>query len=187
MGADAPEGVVTGGTISGGSIWNNTVLTKGYTIVTPSGNIESYGIMSDVLAQQPPAGTPFTYTLASVATGTVSYTIPLNAWTTEAIRITNLTGTTLADAHLNSPLTVNWTLPKTFPVAKVMLGANINAGNYQCKTANGDMDLGCTVTSGTITIPSTCHGIPASNVDVNVSVWGVNGEEEWVIYSFISN
>ena len=183
-GVDVPQGTVMGGVITGGGIWTNTALTQGYTIVEPSGNMDTFEINTGTLSQLPPAGTPFTFSLATASTGTVSYTVKTNAWTTEAISITNLTGTALAAANLGSSLTVNWTLPTTFTIARVRLGANVNAGGYQCKTTDSDTNRGITATTGTITMPATCNGLAASDVDVQVEVRGVNGERTSVIYGF---
>jgi hypothetical protein len=184
-----PQGTVSGVTISGGGIWTSATLTQSGIVSDPSGTLDHYYINSGpLLSNLPPAGSPFTVTLALASGGSVSYTLPINSWTDEAISITSPTGSTLADANLGSSLLVNWTLPTTFPIARVKLsvltftGDQNNPATIQCDT-DGPI-LGITATSATVTVPTTCSGLPVLQVNLNLSVDGVNGEREEVIYQF---
>lgn len=186
---EPPQNTVSGVTVSGGSIWTGATLTQSGIVSDPSGTLDHYFINSGPLSSLPAAGTPFTVTLTKASGGgTVSYTLPINSWTNEAISITNPTASALADAHLGSPLTVNWTLPKTFPISRVKLSASTYTGDQtlsqtiQCDT-KGPL-LGITATTATITIPTTCSGMPVLQVNLNLGVEGVNGEREQVIYQF---
>jgi len=135
----------------------------------------------------PPAGTPFTLTLALSGGGTVSYTQPLNAFTTELIQITSPTGSSLASANLGGTLNVNWTLPTTYAVQRVRLSAFFFTGNpssnttHRCESEAGI--LGVTATSGSLQMLATCEGRPVTSVNLNVSVDGPNGERSQVIYT----
>ncbi len=134
----------------------------------------------------PAAGTPFTLTLTKASGGTLSYVIPLNAFTTELIQITNLTDVTVAGgARLGSALTVTWTLPTTYAVQRVKLGAVlVTPLRHQCFIDAVGV-IGPTTTTGTINMPLACPGFPGESivqVNINVSTDGVNGERSQAIY-----
>jgi hypothetical protein len=147
---------------------------------------DNYFINSGPLATLLPAGTPITLTLSPGTGQPVSYTLETNAFTTEAISITNLTGSALANARLGETLDVEWTLPHTYPIASIGLhaltftGASSDPSALQCEV-NGTV-AGLDATSGTLTIPTTCAGQPVLSVNINLSVDGVNGERNQVIY-----
>jgi hypothetical protein len=144
---------------------------------------------TDVLADLVPAGTDLTITMTPTGGSPVDYHVKTNAFTTEAISITNLTGSALADATLGSPLHVEWTLPKTFAVAEVKLEGFVDTDpgqgdDKQCKVENPPI-LSVTSTSGDITLPAgTCQGLTPVGASLNLEVIGVNGERELVIYMF---
>ncbi len=178
--------------ISGGGIFNNTSVPKSTTTdvetvdATPTSSltIEKDAFFAQVdLAEFPAAGTVFTITVTPVSGSPVSFTVTTTGTTTEPISITSPTGHTLADATLGQPLTVNWTLPKTFPVDSVGFGGHVStAGNaFQCQV---DVTVASTATSGQITFPSTCNGEPATEATINVSTNGPNGERNMIIYNF---
>lgn len=135
----------------------------------------------------PAAGMPFTLTLALSGGGTVSYTQPLNAFTTELIEITSPTGSGLANANLGGTLNVNWTLPTTYAVQRVRLNAFFFTGNptsnntRRCESEAGV--LGVAATSGRLQMLATCEGRPVTWVNLSVSVDGANGERSQVIYT----
>jgi Big-like domain-containing protein len=191
------QGTVSGVTISGGGIWTDAPLQPGSTSVeevepTP-GTVQqilrdTYFGNSGALSELVPAGTPFTFVLTPPSGPPVTYTLKTNAFTTEAISITNPTGSTLADANLGQSLDVTWTLPSTYPIAHVQLTALTFTGDsndpqtLQCEV-DGPI-LTTSATSGTISIPPTCSGQPVASVNLNLSVDGVNGERNQVIYGF---
>lgn len=185
----APEGTVTGATVSGGGVWTNDALTQGPVEINPEGNRDEFDIYKPLLVSQLiPAGTSFTVAVTLSSGPTATYTEISNAFTTEAIMITNLTGTTIADATLGSPLTVNWTLPKTFAIAQVRIesvaytGPGNDPSTFKCGT-NGPV-LGIAATTAQVTFPATCNGDPVLLAMVNVQVIGVNGEHEITEYQF---
>ncbi|HTN44668.1 MAG TPA: carboxypeptidase-like regulatory domain-containing protein [Nitrospiria bacterium] len=145
-----------------------------------------------VLTQIPPLGTSTAFTLTTTAAGPLLfYNDTLDATTTEPIQITNLGGHTLDDAHLDNLLTVEWTLPISFPIGHVELTGLVTADGSSCKVYS--QVLGASATSGTITLPATCGGYPvvsngtSSGPDpavIQVTVWGVNDEQTQVQYHF---
>ena len=88
----------------------------------------------------------------------------------------------MTDAHLGTPLTLDWTLPKTFAIAQVKLGsvAYTGASEYPSTIKCDDMGevvvLGITSTTGQITIPATCGGLPTAEAEIYLQVYGINGE-----------
>jgi len=182
---EPPLGAVTGVTVSGGGIWSSTALTKGPVISDPAGNRDHFYLASSPLASPPAAGTPFTVALAT-AGGPVAYTLPLNAWTSERIAFTNLSGFSLSTARLGSPLTVSWTLPKTFPIANMdftvmtFTGPQSSPDTMSCFESGPR--LAANATSTTVTIPATCAGRPVVQLNLNLGVNGANGERSHAIY-----
>ncbi len=189
-----PEGSVISAQANGGS--TISTLTKSSTVfldaLYPTVN-SPVSVPKDVFgASLPvsPIGTPYAFTLTT-STGEVSYTDVLQATTTESIQITNLSGHTLNDAELGQPLAVNWTLPASFPIGRVDLVGQVTAGGTACSTYA--QFSGPSATSGTITLPATCGGVPVVSgvtpdgsdpVILKVMVRGVNGEETLVEYHF---
>lgn len=142
---------------------------------------------NDLAPPLPAAGTLFDFTLNNVGGGSVKYTIPLNAFTTELIQVTSPTASTLVDANLDNELKVVWTLPTTYAVASVQLigltftGSSSDPNSFQCTT---DKDLGKTSTTGTLVLPSLCNGLPVKEASINVNINGIHGERSTVIYGF---
>ncbi len=145
------------------------------------------------LSEFPSAGTAYTFNVTPSSGAPRDYIETVQGNTTETISITGgLAGHSLADAKLGQQLTVNWTLPKTFPIAEVNLRGFVVAGSNGCDI-DGDTRLPPTATSGTITLPTTCGGgnvvstgnstgpVPAS---INVEVVGTNGETTTVWFPF---
>lgn len=179
---------VTGGTLSGGILSGATLTTTSTTFDAPNNlflNHYFYNTGALQTNQLPAVGTLFTLTLATPS-GPVDYTLSTNAWTTEAISITAPTSGSMTDIPFNTPITVTWTLPKTFAITRVKLSAESFTGanntGIDCNT-NGPV-LGITATTGAITIPATCGGQPVLDVNLNVDIEGVNGERETIIGQF---
>ncbi|HXD41431.1 MAG TPA: hypothetical protein VN649_12750 [Ramlibacter sp.] len=134
----------------------------------------------------PAAGTPFNVTMTRPASAPVSLTIPLNAFTTEGVPITSPTGSKLADAHLGGTLDVSWRLPSTYAVAHVSLSALVFTGSqsstttFQCESP--EVVLGAAATSGTLSVPAICNGLPVVNVNINLGITGINGERSQTIH-----
>jgi hypothetical protein len=175
---------VQSGTVSGGGVLDSAPLQQ----------VDSEWILDKFVAERPlsapvVAGTPFTFNLTLSDNGTtssVAYESRPTSFTSEAISITNLTGTTLADAQLGTPKNVQWTLPRTYAIQNVKL-MTITSAQYSTYTdlceESGPL-LSATATSGTLTIPATCGNGSTATADVYVIVEGVNGERSVAIYSF---
>lgn len=181
---------------NGVGVFTNTALTKQsqteintYTPdpAAPGTTVEIdrdvYYVESGVLASLVPAGTPINITMTPTGGGADQhFTVDTNAFTTEAISITNLTGSALTDAALDGTLHVVWTLPKTFAIAEVKLSATVETTNFECQVDGPSLSI--TDTSGDISLPSMCNGESVTTVNLNLKVVGVNGEQDFVIYQF---
>jgi hypothetical protein len=110
-------------------------------------------------------------------------------YTTETVNFTNLTSHALSAANLGQPLTLNWTLPVTFPINSVQVYGSVevaSGSNYVSCTIEASGTLSVTTTSTTLTLPTTCNGssvvtIPQTGsqpypVQLNVVIQGTHGE-----------
>jgi hypothetical protein len=180
-----PQGVATAVSVAGASA--NSALTKqSQAVIDDSGLLLDHyfyntGPLSGTL---PAAGSLYTVTISLAAGGTAAYPTPLNAFTTELISITNLTGTTVASAHLGGTLAVNWGLPVTYAVSRVKLSAIIESASFQCEVSTTPSVLANTATSGSLAMPTTCGGEPITQVNINLSTEGPNGERSQTIYFY---
>jgi hypothetical protein len=189
QGAPPSYDYVDSGTISGGGFWNARALemADGEEGFFPF--VASSGPLSVPIA----AGTPFTFDLMVYTDGVkvpVSYELRTKAFTSEAIAITNLAGTTVADAHAGQPLTVQWSLPRSYAIENVKLKALVTgtpswATTYHVVCEVKGPLLAATATSGSLTVPASgCRDEPTTAVDVYVEVEGVAGERSVAVYSF---
>lgn len=136
------------------------------------------GVLSPPL---PAAGTPVTVTLQRSAGGSLSYTVPLNAFTTERIAITRPTGTTIPVGTS----TVRWTLPTTYAVERIQVAVlmftdDSGTGGFQC--IKDVPVVSPAATSAQVVVEATCNGLPVRLVNLDVSTDGFNGERSIVIY-----
>lgn len=198
------KGVYTGISIDDGGlgVFSNTALTPGGTdarVYTPNPakpgttveiDYDEFFANSGVLVNLVPAGTALTVTMTPKTGSPKNYTVHTNAFTTEAISITNLPDSSLGGATLGSPLHVVWTLPTTFAIAEVKLSATVFDGDQTQNTTTScqvdELILATDATSGDITLPTTVCGSNGATVqaNLNLSVTGVNGERDSVIYMF---
>ena len=183
---------VSGVTLTGGSLFNNTSLQSQGTITrtyvptvagaTVSDTVDDFGPNSTTAISSPiPAGTPFTFTLAA-GTGNISYTDSLNAYTDEPMYITNSPHSSLA-AVVGQPIMMKWSLPTTFAVGSIESNweTHTSGGN----TCNNDLPaLSPGTTSETITIASTCNGQAVTSANFYARAVGVNGEQTQANYYF---
>jgi len=149
----------------------------------------------------PPAGTVYTFSLTPTGGSPSQSTYVLNAATNDNGDIVTINGTDLAAfAAANTPaklagakLTVNFTLPTTYAVLySYITGFCSNAselnnglGNSGGIDVEGDVgNILPNVTSGTITIPTTCDGGTPAGLSVGVNFVGVNGETSLVVQNF---
>jgi hypothetical protein len=189
---DAPTGTVTGITItdaSGITGWNSTPITQPGEIVEtyqPSPathlivDLNKFATLSNNLGRNVvPAGTLFTLALTPASGPAVHYTLPSNGFTTELISITSPTSGVLANYTLGAPLPITWTLPTTFAIRDAFISVeafNGPKGGQSTLECDTNAEVAANATSGTITIPATCGGLPVFQMDVSIGVTGVNGE-----------
>ncbi len=189
VGVSAPVGTISAASVTSSlSIWqagngttNTTNLAPEPTQVSFPVNLENFGADSVPLLPFPqyvvPTGTPFTFTVTPVSGPAVQYTAHTNADTTETITITSPSATGLANAHLGSPLLVEWTLPTTFTITSIDVdGVTFNGPENSSSTLECDNDVnpGTNATSVYITMPATCGGSPVVNAWVRVSIGGLS-------------
>jgi hypothetical protein len=151
-------------------------------------NLDQFVIGENLVSNLVPAGTLFTLAVTPASGPVVNYALFSNVFTTESISITSPTSGKLSSYTLGQPLTMTWTLPTTFPIAQVKIDAEaLNGPPSSTSTltcfGNGPQ-LGNNATSGTVTIPATCSGLPVTNGVLIVNVTGVNGESAYAAVFF---
>ena len=182
----APAGTVTGATVNGGPWTTDTALTDAGSKDGRDG-FELWDSDASVAA-----GTPFTVTVTPASGTPRTYTLLSNAVTTESIGFTGITVTTPSDFVLDTPHTMTWTLPKTFPVAFVRLGRvayDGDPGLPGTHSAEISLTLPASAVTRAITIPSTFTdgGTEYNTVqaEVYVQAWGASGEFTTAYYQLI--
>lgn len=181
----APPGVVRSVSVAPGNI----LVAQHSAVVDEAGMLldQFNGEQAQSPGALPPAGTVYTVTLTRGDGSSVSYVEAINAFTTEGVRITNPTGSTLADARLDGTLDVAWGLPATYAVATIELSGTSYTGEmdlpgtYRCETLPAIVSA--TSTSAGLSIPATCNGQPVRIVDLMLVVTGINGEHSETHYT----
>ncbi|HVY91818.1 MAG TPA: hypothetical protein VHA14_03675, partial [Bryobacteraceae bacterium] len=200
----APQGTVAGVKVTGASAitgFNSTDIQRTSTSVqtfqpTPTTqltvNFDTFAALTNFLGDSlVPAGTLFSFAVMPVSGPAVTYTLPNNVFTTDAVSITSPTTGTFSSYTLGQPLAVQWTLPTTYAIANVSLNAVAETGpagpsTMSCGVSGSSFSTApalANATSGTITIPATCNGQPVLQVMLSVLARGVNGEQA---YAFLS-
>lgn len=203
VGVRAPAGLFAGGSVTGGgTIWPNstssvpTQCVASGTLVKGPQSLEN-GITSDAFflntgpiapASQPAAGTPISAAMTPVAGGAAQHaTLTLNAWTSDPVTITSPTSFAIGSITFGTPMQVNWTLPKTYAIQSIRLGAVLFTGPSESASSLSCFEdghlLATNATSGALTLPATCGGQPVVQVNLNLSVDGVNGERSQSIFA----
>jgi len=194
---EAPHGVVTGATVSGGgNIWNGAAsgaLNQEASISQNGQALDDFLLLSQSLgsniSELPSAGTPFTFNLTTTSSGSPQYTVTSNNFTTEAISFKGLPNVGSLTSVVGKTLSYNWLLPTTFAIAQVDLFAYIYDGPATSSTTHScSVDAGnllATATSATIAIPadmSVCglSGTAIQQVNVFLDVSGIDGEDALV-------
>jgi hypothetical protein len=122
-------------------------------------------------------------------------TIP--GYTTETIGFTNVSSHALSAAQLGVPLTLQWSLPVTFPINKVEVLGQVyvasGSGYLSCQV-KPSLPLAVTSTSVIITLPATCNGssvvsIPQAGSQpaaaaISVGAQGSHGESTSAVWLF---
>ncbi|MDE2261322.1 MAG: hypothetical protein KGL45_02235 [Gammaproteobacteria bacterium] len=114
-------------------------------------------------------------------------TIP--GYTTETVNFTNLNSHGLSAAQLGQPLTLQWSLPVTFPIYDVQVYGLVtvaSGSSYVSCQVNQSVPLAVTSTSVALTLPAACNGSPVVSIvqsgsqpaaaQLNVVVEGTHGE-----------
>ena len=106
---------------------------------------------------------------------------------TGAVTVTSPNSHVLSSITFGSPTTFVWTLPTAYTISRVKLGGYVRTATSpnpgtQCQLP--DVSLAPNATTGQITIPATCSGVPVLEVGVNVNVDGVMDERSTYIYGY---
>ena len=185
---EAQPGVVTSVSVTGGGIWNSP------TTVDPLDQVDyGYGFIRDrfwksslVIPALPPKDSEFTITVTKAAGGTDRYTESSSAYTLEPISITKINGAVprikIADAHLGSAISVEWTEPKTFAIKSRSLNYQVFTTGPTCMGESSSVGI----TTGTINMPNNCSGnYSVTQVNLSAMIFGVNGETTSALWVFM--
>jgi hypothetical protein len=184
---EAQPGVVSSVSVTGGGIWNSPTAVSYLDQV-------NYGVIirdrfwksSGVIPALPPKDSEFTIAVTKAAGGTDRYTELSSAYTLEPISITKINGTTpgnkIADAHLGSAISVEWTEPKTFAIKSRSLNYQVFTTGPTCMGESSSIGI----TNGTINMPNNCSGnYSVTQVNLSAMISGVNGETTSALWVFI--
>jgi hypothetical protein len=130
-------------------------------------------------------GTQFTLSMTQLSDGShPAYQLRLDAATTEPLPLSSPTGTRLVDV-LDGPVTLAWTLPETFPVSRVRIGAVTHTATgrrcesvYELAVADG------APTEADAWIDSICSERAVTSAEVYVQAVGDDGELSTARYGF---
>ncbi len=172
-GTDNPGGIGT-------NILNNATFSLGNQVSEGSFLQDDLYADSAALSSVIPAGTPFLFTITPVSGPVATYTVLSNAFTNETISIISPTSPT-ASNYIGQSVTLNWTLPQTFPISSIHLDVNVQDGPAGSPgiTCSSGLLVAPNATSGTIAVPSTltcASGQAVTQGRIKVEVFGFNGE-----------
>jgi len=184
---EAQPGVVSSVSVTGGGIWNSPTAVNYLDQVDYGyGFIRARFWRPGVIPALPPKDSEFTITVTKAAGGTDRYTELSSAYTLEPISITKINGTTpgnkIADAHLGSTISVEWTEPKTFAIKSRSLNYQVFTTGPTCMGESSSVGI----TNGTITMPNNCSGNSSvTQVNLSAMIFGVNGETTSALWVFM--
>jgi hypothetical protein len=172
-GTDNPGGIGT-------NIFNNATFSLGNQVSEGSFLQDDLYADSAALNSVIPAGTPFLFTITPVTGPVATYTVLSNAFTNEMTSIISPTSAT-ASNYIGQSVTLNWTLPQTFPISSIHLDVNVQDGPAGSPgiTCSSGLLVAPNATSGTIAVPSTltcASGQAVTQGRIKVEVFGFNGE-----------
>ena len=199
---DAPIGLVGAASVTGPGLVSPLVLTKGpvrtrTVIANPAQAAEViyrdafYGGFDPGTTVQ--AGTTYNLLVNLAAGGQASYPLTFSKKAVTdpvagAIVITNPgpAQSALADAHMGSPRSVQWTLPTAYTAVQVYLDGWVNTAQfpqgYQCNIDS--QTFAGSATSATMTIPSLCNGLLVISGGIFLRAEGANGENSVFVHGF---
>lgn len=182
-------------TITGGGVFLNSPVpwSGGTELVTlhPTPNpLNDYVITRDTfftganLLSYPPPGTPFTVTVTPVVGSPTVTTLLSGSTTDETIAASTIPGGHGIAGVLGQTVTVNWTLPTTFPITEVKLGGYAQNASLQEVNLSSLSTLTTTSTTGQVVIPAQVNGQPTTQSGININVRGAGGIQILYIYFF---
>ena len=119
---------------------------------------------------------------------TASLARTISGYTTESVTFAAPSSHALAAAQVGQPLTVQWNPPATVSVYQVFLwglvAVNPIGGGEPTCSVQGHVSRSAGGLFGTITLPSTCDGLPITSVtrgslpaaEIVVTIYGSHGE-----------
>ena len=172
-GTDNPGGIGT-------NIFNNATFSLGNQVSEGSFLQDDLYADSAALNSVIPAGTPFLFTITPASGPVATYTVLSNAFTNETTSIISPTSAT-ASNYIGQSVTLNWTLPQTFPISSIHLDVNVQDGPSGSPgiTCSSGLLVAPNATSGTIAVPGTltcASGQAVTQGRIKVEVFGFNGE-----------
>jgi hypothetical protein len=175
------QGTVSGVAVSGAAPWSAVTVIPGTAV---SGNTlldVFYGSTGVLQPPLPQAGTPVQIVVTRTSGAPVTYTLPLNAFTTDPVKFLNVSG----NPAPGGTLTMTWSLPTTYAVQRLHLGVLTftGSGNSGFECSDDDAILSPGATSAQITLRATCNGLPVVETNLNLSTTGYSGERSLAIYS----
>lgn len=183
--------------VTGGGVFSNTVVpfsgsTELDTLHPTPNPANDFTITRDAFfagatfAAYPPPGTPFTVVVTPLSGSPTTTTILSGATTDETISASTSAGAGIHAivAAAGHTLTVNWTLPTTFPIVEVKLGGYAQNGSLQEVNLNSPTNLTPTSTTGQVIIPAQVNGQPVTTSGININVKGAGGISILYIYFF---
>lgn len=159
---------------------------------TSSSNACEFDVSSDTLllsaADLPPmVGNTLSFSINGASpTASLARTIP--GYTTESLTFTSPSSHALSAAQVGQPLTVQWNPPTTASVYQVFLSGLVTVnpvgGGEPVCSLRGQVSRSAGGLLGTITLPSTCDGLPITSVtqgslpaaEIWVTIYGSHGE-----------
>jgi len=178
--AENTAGAISQIAVSGpGLLTNPTILSKSSNGSTDNFYIPNNGPLSSPVT----VGSVYTFYVTRSDATVIAYAEMIKATTSETLNISGPAGHTIADAHIGSSISVNWTLPTSFHVNYITLVGWVNDSNggfQQPPYINPDI----AATSGSITLPQPTNGGTVTNAGIAIFITGTKGEQSVVNYIF---
>jgi hypothetical protein len=190
-----PKGAVSAVTVSGGPFVAAPVPKSNqiiHTTLQPAPGttidfVQDAFFTGHMGAPLPPAGTAFTVTVTPTSGTPTQSIVVVNGSGGEPLILTSPApdgSHALAAANLGQPLTVAWKLPTTYAVSSIQVGGFYSDGINQQEIDSPPLPV--TATSTTLTIPPTLSttGTATTQVTLNITIEGPNGERGTLIYLY---
>ncbi|HEY6643552.1 CotH kinase family protein [Povalibacter sp.] len=194
--AAATESTVDGVSIADGAGDVYTMQKSGSRFTTLEPEPEKYAVLTrdlfraDVVRglESPSEEIAYDFEVQTRDGMTSTHRLITSSITTETVSITNMAGTTPAEARLGRSLHVGWTLPTTFGVASIRIEGEVFSGSgenvEQCSVR--PVPLAATASNGAVTFPDSCDGRTVNRVVLRVVIIGDEGQHTTAAYSFVA-